>query len=361
MTGRLVLFLTALLVVSCGSDSVDHPQTTITFWHFWSEPAQERALQDLVDAYEQTHPGVHLELVPLSWADGKSKLQLAFNAGTQPDIIHLGLDWFGEFDASGVFASFADDNMIADRAALWVVNARALVHWTGEKTAHRWGLARSDAHNIIKRSLPILWEAGAPSFYTRSPIRADMNEHLVEALWALRDTVVKGALLEPSRSLDERFLNGEIEYLYTGAWITDMARERGVTSFEVIPKPSILNGDVLCISKGSNATDAAAEFIAWLTAYPQAARFCHAVSDAGFPASNDLFTDTTFMQDPVQFGFLRTAQVSRPLPASPVILSVEPIIEDLIERCYTASSKEEVAELVEAAREQVRATEQSSN
>ena len=354
-----VLLLFALLT-GCSGERVDTKRTTISLWHFWSEPAQESAVRELVDSYEADHPDVRIELTPLNWADGKSKLQLAFNAGTQPDIVHLGLDWFGEFDASGVFAPFDNDNMIADRAALWVVNARALVHWTDGETAHRWGLVRSDAHNIIKRCLPLLWEAGAPSFYTRSPIHADMNELLVDALWALRDTVVKGALQEPSRSLDERFLRGEIEYLYTGAWITDMARERGVTSFEVVPKPSILNGDVLCISKGSEAAKPAAAFIAWITAYPQAARFCHAVADAGFPAANEVFADTTFMLDPIQFGFLRTAQVSRPLPASPVILRIEPIVEDLIERCYTAASKDEVAELVDAARAKVAELERSS-
>ena len=360
MRRALLLGCIALLVLSCSQSDADDAGTSITFWHFWSEPAQEQALRELVDAYETANPDVRIELVPLSWSDGKSKLQLAFNAGTQPDIVHLGMDWFGEFDASGVFTPFEHPNMIADRAALWVLNARALVHWTGDPPPHRWGLARSDAHNIVKRCLPLLWEAGAPSFYTRTPIHGDMNDDLVVALWALRDTVRQGALLEPSRSLDERFLRGEVEYLYTGAWITDMANERDVRSFEVVPTPSILNGDVLCISRGSDVSGEAAAFISWLTAYTQASQFCHAVPDAGFPATDDVFADTTFMVDPVQFGFLRTAKLSRPLPASPVILSIEPIIEELIERCYTATSRQEVEALVASARSRVMALETES-
>ncbi len=358
MIARLTLLLVAGLVLGCTDKP---PATSITFWHFWSEPAQEQALLELLHTYEATHPGITVEPVPLSWADGKQKLQLAFNAGTQPDIVHLGMDWFAEFDASGVFAPLEHPNTIADRAALWVLNARALVHWTGAPARHRWGLARSDAHNILKRSLPLLWQAGATEFYTRTPIAADMNDQLVQALWALRDTIRQGALLEPSRSLDERFLRGEIEYLYTGAWIIDMANARNVTSFEVLPTPSILNGDVLCISKGSRLSRQAADLIAWLTEYRQSAQFCHQVSDAGFPASDLVFSDAEFQLDNIQRGFLLTAKESRPLPASPVLLRIEPIIEDLIERCYAAASRREMAELVESARVQVQSIEQSQD
>jgi len=356
----IVLVVAAAVLVSCTNETAEHQRTRITFWHFWSEPTQEQALQRLVAAYEADHSDLEIELVPLAWSDGKSKLQLAFNAGTQPDIVHLGLDWFGEFDASGVFQPFSHDHMIGDRAALWVTNARALVHWTGPVPKYRWGFARSDVHNILKRSLPVIWQAGAPSFYTRTPIYQDINDELVTALWALRDTIRQGALLEPSRSLDERFLRGEIEFLYTGSWIMEMARDRGITSFEVLPGRSLLNADVLCISKGSAVPDSAAAVISWLTAYPQASAFCHAIPDAGFPATQKVFGDSTFRSDPIQEGFLSTALWSFPVPASPVILSIEPIVEDLIERCYTASSRDEVAELVETARAQVEELERSS-
>lgn len=326
-------------------------------WHFWSEPAQSSALQALVDRYEREHPGVRIVLTPLNWADGKSKLQMAFNAGTQPDIIHLGQDWEAEFRDAGVLADTSDTKT----RRLWVVNARALVEWTSGPTKYTLGLCASDPHNVIKRCLPLIWQGGAPDFYRRLPISADMDERLVQALWSLRNRAVNNAIIEPSRQLDERFLNGEIKKLYTGMWILDMAEARNITSFRVIPTPSIKNGDVLAITARSATNTNAQRFIAWLAAAPQAQAFCDAVSDAGFAADDTTAgqtaglsraTDTAGLS-PRLSAFAQTVAMSSFLPSTPVMLSVEPIIERLIERCYDAPSQEAIREMVAEARRAV--------
>jgi maltose-binding protein MalE len=337
-------------VVSCSDDG---RQTTddgrLRMWHFWSEPAQDSALRSLVEIYEREHPGVSIELTPLNWADGKSKLQMAFNAGTQPDIIHLGQDWEAEFRDAGVLADTSD----ANARRLWVVNARALVEWTGGPTTYTLGLCTSDPHNVIKRCLPLIWQGGAPDFYRRLPISADMDERLVQALWSLRNRAVNNAIIEPSRQLDERFLNGEIKQLYTGMWIIDMAAARNITSFRVIPTPSIKNGDVLAITARSAANTNAQRFIAWLAAAPQARAFCDAVSDAGFAADTAGGAGETAGLSPRLTGFAQTVALSSFLPSTPVMLSVEPIIEQLIERSYHAPSQEAIRKMVADAKRKV--------
>lgn len=335
-----LLMITALTIMSCGDPPTQ--RTTLRFWHFWSEPSQRRVLDSLVNEFTRSNPNISVELTELSWADGRSKLQLAFNAGTQPDIVHLGMDWHAEFARAGVFA---------DTSAIpWLVNARA--HVVNDRaTRFSIGLCATDAHNVLKRMLPYLWSAGAYRFYTTLPISSTFDSALVTALWTIRSNVDKGALIERARQLDDRLLNDDLRETYTGAWIIDMARRRNIHHLRVITSPSILNGDVLAISRTSTQRDAARTFTTWLTSYQHARAFSMAVSDAGFPS--DLVAasrDSVFTRDPLQRGFLDVALLSRPLPESSKTLSVEPIVEDMIVRCYGATSKDDVQQIVEKAR-----------
>lgn len=338
-----MLVAISFVVVSC-QGSHDNVQT-IQFWHFWSEPAQRAVLDSLVRDYERKYPTIHIELTELSWSDGKSKLQMAFNAGTQPDVVHLGVDWYHEFARGGVFI---------DSAAIpWLVNARALVV---NDRARRFtiGLCATDAHNVIKRVLPILWSHGAPSFYTSLPISATLDSSLVSALWNVRTLASNGALIERARQLDDRLLNDELHETYTGAWIIDMSRKRGIRHLRVVQTPSILNGDVLAIARKSQSEAVARDFITWLTSYENARSFALAVSDAGFPTDLErAATDAAFTSDPLQRGFLEVARKASPLPESDRILSIEPIIEDMIVRCYDAPSRADVERIITETRMQV--------
>jgi maltose-binding protein MalE len=351
MRRLLLLSGISLLLLSCTSDR-DASVETIRFWHFWSEPSQRKALEDIVRNYEREHPNVHVELSTVQWADGKSKLHLAFNAGTQPDVLHLGSDWLAEFAEAGVLAPIPDSlrgDLGLEFAARWTRNARALVEWTGPSPRYQWGLCATDAHNVLKRTLPMLWAFGALTFMTRLPMQQDMNDTLVLALDSLRRRAQHQALIERSRDLDERFLRGEVKYLYTGSWIIDMARQRGITSFIVHPTPSILNGDVLCVSKKAQDRDRANAFVAYLTAHAQSARLCAAVSDAGFPSARNGEKDTMGM-DAWRQGFLATVNMSKPIASSARSLDAEPVIEDMIVRCYDATSIDDVRRIVREAR-----------
>ncbi len=297
-------------------------------WHFWSEPAQRRVLDSLVRVFESEHPGVRVELTELTWTDGTSKLQLAFNAGTQPDVVHLGLDWFADFDASGVFDSLPSDIAPHERAARWLVNVRALVGPAPSPTLG--ACAVSDAHNVIKRVLPALWERGS-TLYMRQPISADLNSTLVNALLQLhRD--VPTLMLDRSRQLDDMLLRGTVSGVFTGPWIIDMARQRNVALYARV-MPSILNADVLAVSRTTEHPKEARALIRFLTSYDQARAFCERVSDAGFPADLDRAErDTLFTRDTLIHQFLATARLSRTLPRSATLLKIEPIMEDMLSR-----------------------------
>ena len=363
----LILPLCALIVCAC--QPAEHQGRVIRFWHFWSEPAQRKALESIIDEYERLHPGIEIESTELSWSDGKSKLQLAFNAGTEPDVIHLGLDWFTEFQRSRVFKRLPDsisanqnglikDTSIVNYAAVWCVNARALVAHKEVPRRFSWGLCATDAHNVMKRMLPLLWMLGAERFCItldeNGAISPTMDSSLVQALYKVWANARTNSLIERSRQLDEYLLNGELQQVFTGSWIIDMIHQREITFLKVFPQRSIVNGDVLAIGRNSKSVSDAADFTAFLTSYAQARTFCGQVSDAGFPAELEkAMQDTLFTNDELKMGFLETIKLSSPLPFHPKMLSIEPIIEDMIVRCYTAKSFSDVASIVAEARRHV--------
>lgn len=349
---RLLLSTLCLCCLACDrTETAD--RRVLTMWHFWSEPAQRSIIDSLIDAFERKHGDVDVQLTEVQWSDGKAKLMAAFNADMAPDVLHLGLDWFADFDANGVFASLPDSLSTDGRASRWVVNARALVS-NDAATSSAHGFCATDAHNVIKRMLPLIWQHGAASFYTSLPIHASMNDTLIDALWSMRSHLGSQAYIDRSRQLDERLLSGQIRSVYSGSWIADMAKARSVHTLRVTPTRSILNADVLAISARSAARRDAEKLIGFLTSYEQARRLCIAVSDAGFPAALDrAAADTAFTTDALRSGFLHTAQMSVTLPAGPSMLAVEPIIEDMIVRCYDAPSRDAVRNIVQAAAREV--------
>lgn len=339
-----------------GRETDDGRRTSdVTFWTFWSEPSQRRALDSLVSVFEKAHPEINIETTYLSWSDGKAKLQMAFNAGTQPDVVHLGLDWFAEFDEGGVFASLPDSLATDGRACRWMVNVRALVV-SSSRTPQRYGIAVSDPHNVVKRSIPLLWRLGSP-LYSRLPLSQDLNDSLVDVLWRFT-TMYPDRILDRSRQLDELLLNGKINAVLTGPWIIDMMRARNLTNFGVVPMPSILNADVLSVSASSQHQQSTHAFIAFLRDYAQARAFAVAVSDAGFPADVERARrDSIFTTDVMKKGFLETAVLSRPLPHSTKMLSIEPVIEEMLTTCFMAKDRSTIVRAVADARTKVAALE----
>ena len=179
-----------------------------------------------------------------------------------------------------------------------------------------------------------------------------MDTTLVSALLQLhRD--VPSLVLDRSRQLDDMLLRGAVSGVFTGPWIIDMARTRNVTLYARV-MPSILNADVLAVTRKSQHTREAHALIRFLTSYEQARAFCERISDAGFPADLDRAErDTLFTRDTLVRQFLATARRSRPLPRSATLLKIEPFIEDMLSRALATRDSAELHALIVKTRLQV--------
>ncbi|WP_078547649.1 extracellular solute-binding protein [Litchfieldia alkalitelluris] len=118
----ITLLLMSMLVVSLilsgcsGSDSSNgnegdssSDQTTIKFMHLWPEGSAKQhhgIVQDIVAEFEETNPGVKVQLDILSVEQYKEKLKVLAASNELPDV---GLTW-----AAGFLEPYANGNMFAE-------------------------------------------------------------------------------------------------------------------------------------------------------------------------------------------------------------------------------------------------------
>lgn len=356
----LVGLLSALCLVACSESESDG--TTLTVWHFWSEPHQAIAMQALAKDFEARNPGVHVELVALQWSDGKAKLQMALSTAERPDVVHVGLDWFSEFARYDVFEPSTSELSVTWREAIsyadsaratpWTMNCRALLVRHGG-TSRRVGLCTSDPHNVLKRTLPLLWRQSSTTFCRSTPIHETMDDACVDALDELRRTVQRGNPLGRSRDLDDMFIRGQIDTVISGMWMIDRVLPLS-DSVTVIPVRSLINADVLAVPRKRN-TMLAHAFVAFVTQHNQMVSFCQAVPEAGFPIADStaaaVVATVVHPRARALFqGFRETLLSSIPMPTSPQTLAIESELEELVDRCLNATSRADVRSLVEASR-----------
>lgn len=88
--GGVLLFLVIGIAMLVGSSLVvcAEQQTVITFWHSFTEGPRKVALDDAARLFEESHPGVKVEISISPWATSYSKAFAAHEAGDAfPDVI----------------------------------------------------------------------------------------------------------------------------------------------------------------------------------------------------------------------------------------------------------------------------------
>ncbi len=361
----------ALVLPGCGSESDSSNSTRVLrFWHFWSEPGQRAALTELVQEFEKAH-NVRVELTELSWNDGKTKLQAAFNSGKPPDVIELGSDWIAQFSSAGVLLALPIDSLqnfisysIAPAmwegrvyAYPWTLDTRVLWMNTkapgipstmddllrfAEKAAasgrYGWGANGADAHRLYKKILPFFWTYGGDVFNSsgKPVLNSSANVAALERYAALART----GFVETQRQLDAAFVQGKIAYWNSGSWLAKKLSSSTAVSAQPILMPglngtpgiSFAGGEYVAVSAAASNTQLAREFVQFLTGGARALRFCNAVAEAGFPADKRVFSDSSLTGNPIKEVFAKQLEHARMTPVHPRWLDIEAVIEDAVVR-----------------------------
>lgn len=87
----LLFAMLALLLAGCGDNASagSHTSTTLTVWYSTDDPVERLWSQELGRRFQATHPNVQVRFDALSFEDINTKLQLALNAGTPPDVAYV--------------------------------------------------------------------------------------------------------------------------------------------------------------------------------------------------------------------------------------------------------------------------------
>lgn len=381
-----VLYLLFISLVSCNENkTVDQQKTKLTFWHFWSEPKQKEALYEIIEQFEKEHPDIDIQPTELQWSDGKSKLSLAFNSGTSPDIIHIGLEWLPEFSNAGVLLPLQGFSIhfppiqsalqykSIQYAVQWFINTRAIIFHrkATAKAPLTWdelnvllqknaalktfefgiGINSDEPLNVSKKVLPWLWSAGSTMFRTY-PLSHSIDNAAVEGL-RYYSSLLKNGIMEKGRTLDELFIQNNIAAVHTGIWIIDnpmiagngndyLVAEKIPQKVNDIGGESILSGDCLSVSAKSKNQKQAQTFIAYISSYNQAKKFALSVPDVGFPADTTIKNDTDFNSSALRKGFLLQTLHSAPIASSVITAQAISIFEQEVMEClYNSQTPEE--------------------
>lgn len=356
----------------------------LRFSHFWAEPGQRAVLDSVIADFERENPDIPVDLIDLSWADGKTKLMINFNAETAPDVIEFGSDWIAEFSASGVLEDltkytalqttlasappYAREPGIWQRklyAIPWFVDTRVLfvnqelansadasftdssrfANWNamyalGEKIERRGagrgiGVNGSDAHRLYKKILPQFWSNGGnlfngngnPSFATPQNI---------EAL-AFYVKLLDAGMMETQKNLDDAFKRGKLGILFSGAWLLKPLA-KSEFKWRSVPFPgngghegiSFAGGEYLSVNSRSKMKAQAAKLIAFLTRPDNELRLAKAFNI--FPANSELQKDSFYLKRKEGAIFIEQLAKAKMTPVHPKWLEIEAILEDEVAR-----------------------------
>lgn len=367
-----VVCICSLMWIGCSNQHNNPDKQIITFCHFWSEPAQIKALYALIDQYEQQNPNIDIQTTELLWSEGKAKLFMLLSSGKAPDIIHIGLEWAPEFIyhdifyplspatsiPSSLFSAIAKDSFIY--ALPWTLNTRAvflsgdavqLVHkdtMSLEDFTHyimsskSWGVNATEPHTLLKKVLPIIWTSGGRLFQSL-PLSSSFDSASLSG-FSLYVQLAQNGVLAHSRELDKSFVNGSLHMLISGQWLIPSLQNIPHSVLSRFPGKSglsVLSGDCLAISAKSDKAKAAQDFIKYLTSDSIASKFCTALPDAGIPAllSTDLFKKNLSSD---YASFAEQCKHAILLPSTSVFIEAEKILEDeIMEAVYGRKSPEE--------------------
>jgi multiple sugar transport system substrate-binding protein len=378
---RLALGFLMVLVIGCGGG--DRQTTTITWWHFWTDATIRPVVEQIVREFEQAHPGVTVQLVDLTWADGHDKIAIAFSSGTGPDVVELGSDWIPEFSASGHLRDITEDiDSLRDRYLMWepatyasrvyafpwILGTRVLFAncslltragfdsayfpstWNELLEAsqridrladdiHGFASNASERHRLYKKFLPFLW-AGDGDVLSSDGKQCLLHSPAAVAALEYYLRLCRTGLTDTQRRLEDAFLEGKIGFVISGDWLLKrMETEKPGFDFstQVIPGPngaagsvSFAGGEYLAVNAATAHRELSLALVEYVCSPQNQLRFCLANRSAN-PSSRQAAADSVFLAQAHFATFVRQMTTSRTPPVHPQWVYIEAELERAIE------------------------------
>ena len=309
-----VLAAATIALSGCAADSGqgDGP-VTITYTNFISNGGNEENLQKIVDAFEEEHPDITVEVTTLPYDEYGTALQTDLAAGTASDVFDIEYANYAQYQANGVLAEIAVDDPSVYRQSVLeayqtdgtqyalpssfstvvlfynsdLFDAAGVEHPTADWT---WADEQAAAEQLTDAASGAWGDHQPVSFYEyykalaqnggefldesgtkvafNSPEGIEAAEWLVGKSGTVMPTVEQG---QGTPDFDTKlFTDGKVAMLHTGIWMFgafadvpfgwDIAVEPGNAQ-----QASALFSNAVGVSAGSEHQEAAAEFANFLT------------------------------------------------------------------------------------------------
>ena len=330
--------LAAGLLTACGSGSSDSAgSTSIVVSHGYTD-VEAKALQDAADTWNTQHPDQKVSLQFNGGNDSALQKTVAgFTAGNFPDVAYEygssaaqlarqpklvdltdrvqdpSVDW-NDFYLSGREASTVDgkvvgvpaliDNLslvynkkmfadagVAPPAASWTwddFRAAAAKLTDADTKTYGWAYVNDGSEDTVWRYLAMLWQAGGELLNSDNTAPAFDSAAGKAALQQLEDMAVtdKSVYLDTGNgNYLNLFNSGKIAMLWTGPW--DLSSINSDISYGVTVLPgyqgnheTISGPDLyMMFDQSSDRSDAAFDFVTWLTSAKEHIKFAIATGD----------------------------------------------------------------------------------
>ncbi|MFN2589103.1 MAG: sugar ABC transporter substrate-binding protein [Actinomycetota bacterium] len=354
------------------------------------EPEETAVYGSIARQFQEQNPDVEVEVVEIAEKDDHlARLATRFAGGNPPDVFLVNFREYSQFVVRGAIEPIANHLEGVDLAdyyeppleaftydealqcmpqnisSLVVYYNKALFDeaglkrpregWTWEEfRATAAALTDGDARGVgieptIIRLAPFVWSAGGDIVDDPgAPTRLDLdNAGAREALQFFvslvrEDQVVPTEEEVAAQDLETRFVTGKLGMLLSSRRDTPAFREVAGLDFDVAPLPvadepaGILHSDAYCIAAGSEAIDAAAEFVRFATG--EEGETLGALSGRTVPSLRSVAASGAFL-DPVQPPrhsevFLDAIPHIRRTPVLPTWPEIEDVAEQVLIRAF---------------------------
>lgn len=369
---KIVIFsiFSFLLITSCSKE-----KSTIKFWHFWSEPKQAKVIREIVSEFEKQN-NCKVEISELSWNDGKTKLILAFNSRTAPDVLELGSDWIAQFSSAEVLEPLSPIEFETQKyfeyslqpgkfknqlyAIPWILGTRVLfcnldlMEKSGIKSPPKtlyelldfsrkinddgfgfgFGANGTDPHRLYKKILPLIWTFGGEIVDSNGNIKID-NPETIKA-FEFYFQLSRSGIIETQKQIDLLFVQSKVAFCFSGEWLLDMITQaNSQLKFTTSLLPglngsvgiSFAGGEYLAINKNTKQKELAKKLVKFLLLEKNVVKLCKEIPSAGFPADTNAIKNTEIYKTHHKRVFAEQLKFSKMTPVHPRWIEIETVIE----------------------------------
>jgi len=390
-------FFKTVLFITGAAFTLAQAQTTLEWWDYYTDGANNAAVSALIETYEEAHPEVDINRTTVPFGDLKARIIQAAATGTMPDLLIVDNPDHQAIAAQGALADLTE--VMADweakdlyfegpwsstmyegrnygvpfgsNATALFYNKDAFAEAGIEAPPETWEELRETARQLTTggRSgfclslinteegtftfLPLLWQAGGD-------VPTVGGEPTVEALGFLNTlmnedgSVSRAAISWGQGDVYNQFIGGQCAMMINGPWQLPVIREENLDfEWDVAPWPqneesaSSLGGENFAVGNSADV-ETAWGVLEWMT---QPENLKEALLINGYlPNRSDMAEDPAFTEDPAKAVFVDMVEIARARAYGPNYPEISEQIMTMVQSVLAGGqSPEEAAQAAAAA------------